>query len=440
MEINKGLIKMIITISFDGRPSGEPYQHLEAFEDICDLFNTTEDEVKLRVFPFTLTNKAKDWFKRLTSGSITTWEDLKSSFLSRYFPISKVNKIKAEIRQFKQEKEHLAKAWERYKDLLLKLPNHGIDDNEVMDIFYAGLTNDSRLWLDSSCGGIFHYKIVTEARKLLNDLEAHYLDWSTDDTQEESKPAQLNGISSSDEPQIKCTNCGNAPPTECHTWKPILAQSEPSGGIIEQLFHHFSPEQEKTRTNEEQQIQGFVNCVAGIYKSTDQFLRKVNGAYPHVEIDEQAEVFTATRGGKVVVGPPMPKTDQIPNLQVVEPEIELSSPPMKEVREETVRLKESTTPHEPTRIEELSTMDQSMTQHEVIPPWSDSDDSDDEFSWQVNTTEEYHDEDCLDGIGTLVQDDQVEESTPEEASTDQTPPQQMGNPSTVQGVLAQDPF
>ncbi|KAJ9557031.1 hypothetical protein OSB04_011645 [Centaurea solstitialis] len=37
MEINKGLIKMIITISFDGRPGGEPYQHLEAFEDICDI-------------------------------------------------------------------------------------------------------------------------------------------------------------------------------------------------------------------------------------------------------------------------------------------------------------------------------------------------------------------------------------------------------------------
>ncbi|KAJ9566979.1 hypothetical protein OSB04_002945 [Centaurea solstitialis] len=410
MEINKGLIKMIITISFDGRPSGEPYQHLEAFEDICDLFNTTEDEVKLRVFPFTLTNKAKDWFKRLTPGSIKTWKDLKYAFLSRYFPISKVNKIKAEIRQFKQGKEHLAKAWERYKDLLLKLPSHGIDDKEVMDIFYAGLTNDSRLWLDSSCGGIFHYKTVTEARKLLDDLEAHYLDWSTDE--EESTPAQLNGISSSDEPQIKCTNCGNAPPTECHTWKSILAQSKPSGGIIEQLFHHFL-EQGKKSTNKEQQLRG-----------TDQILREVKGAYPHVEIDEQAEVFSATRGGKVVVGPPMPKTDQIPNMQVVEPEIKLSSLPRKEVKEETVGLKESTTPHEPTRIEELSTMDQFMTQHEVIPPWSDSDDSDDECSWQVNTTEEYHDEDCLYGIGTLMQDDQVEESTLEEASPDQSVPQQ----------------
>ncbi|KAJ9544886.1 hypothetical protein OSB04_024593 [Centaurea solstitialis] len=116
VEINKRLIKMIGTISFDGEPSGNPYQHLEAFEDIFDLFNTKEDEVKHRIFSFTLTNKAKDWFKRLTPGSIKVWDDLKSAFLSRYFPISKVNKIKAEIRNFKQGKDNLVKAWERYKD------------------------------------------------------------------------------------------------------------------------------------------------------------------------------------------------------------------------------------------------------------------------------------------------------------------------------------
>ncbi|KAJ9544544.1 hypothetical protein OSB04_024251 [Centaurea solstitialis] len=75
-----------------------------AFEDICELVNTKEDEVKLRVFPFTLTKKAKDWLKQLLPGSITTWDDLKSAFLSRYFPISKAHKIRAEIRNFKQGK------------------------------------------------------------------------------------------------------------------------------------------------------------------------------------------------------------------------------------------------------------------------------------------------------------------------------------------------
>ncbi|KAJ9541590.1 LOW QUALITY PROTEIN: hypothetical protein OSB04_028096 [Centaurea solstitialis] len=338
VEINKGLIKMINTISFDGEPSGNPYQHLEAFEDICDLVNTKEDEVKLRVFSFTLTNKAKDWFKKLPPGSITTWDDLKSAFLSRYFPISRANKIRAEIRNFKQGKDSLVKAWERYKDLFLIFPNHGIDDREMINIFYAGLTNDSRLRLDSSCGGIFPYKSVKEARKLLDDMEAHYLDWSTDEEQEENQPEHLNVVSPADE---------HAYATEESYWTPTPL-SKPYGGIIEQLFHQFSQEQGKMGEDVEQKMQGFVNFVAGLHRSTDQFLRDVKETFPHMEA--QAEVFTTTRGGKVVVGPAMPQTNQIPNLQVVEPEVELPSRPTKEVRDEAVRPKESATPHVPTRV------------------------------------------------------------------------------------------
>ncbi|KAJ9560980.1 hypothetical protein OSB04_006140 [Centaurea solstitialis] len=340
VEINKGLIKMINTISFDGEPRGNPYQHLEAFEDICELVTTKDDEVKLRVFPFTLTNKAKDWFKQLLPGSITTWDDLKSAFLSRYFPISKANKIRAEIRNFKQGKDSLVKAWGRYKSLFLVFPNHGIDDREMIDVFYAGLTNDSRLRLDSSCGGIFSYKTVKEARKLLDDMEAHYLDWSTDEEQEETQPAHLDVVSSSDE-HIHATKDFTETPN------PL---SKPYGGVIEQLFHHFSQEQGKMGADVEQKMQGFVNFIAGLYRGVDQFLRDVKETFPHMEAEAQAEVFTTTRGGKVVVGPPMPQTNQIPNMQVVELEVELPSRPTKEVREEAVRPRESTTPHVPTRV------------------------------------------------------------------------------------------
>ncbi|KAJ9535506.1 hypothetical protein OSB04_un001362 [Centaurea solstitialis] len=100
----------------------------------------------------------------------------------------------------------------------------------------------------------------------------------------------------------------------------------------------------------EQKMQGFVNFIAGLYQGADQFLRDVKETFPHMEAEAQAEVFTTTRGGKVVVGPPMPQTNQIPNMQVVEPEVELPSRPTKEVREEAVRPRESTTPHVPTRV------------------------------------------------------------------------------------------
>ncbi|KAJ9552446.1 hypothetical protein OSB04_016491 [Centaurea solstitialis] len=99
-------------------------------------------------------------------------------------------------------------------------------------------------------------------------------------------------------------------------------------------------------------------------------------------------------------------------------------------------LQEDARPNDEQQIEELPTiminsMDQtvieeprpliedSWIQHEVLPPWSDSDDSNEEFSWQVNATEEYFDDDCLDGLGVLMQDDPSEESSP-----DQSVPQQ----------------
>ncbi|KAJ9539171.1 hypothetical protein OSB04_031904 [Centaurea solstitialis] len=97
VEISVELIKMIRNIAFDRELTGDPHQHLEAFEDTCDLFKSKGDKVKLRLFPFTLTEKAKDWFKRLTPDSITTWNELKSAFLLRHFPASIINKLKKEI-------------------------------------------------------------------------------------------------------------------------------------------------------------------------------------------------------------------------------------------------------------------------------------------------------------------------------------------------------
>ncbi|KAJ9553087.1 hypothetical protein OSB04_017132 [Centaurea solstitialis] len=71
----------------------------ENFVDICDLFKTEEgrdDVIRLRVFSLTLTGEAKAWLRSLEPSSITTWEGLRSKFLSRFFPPSKIDKLRAE--------------------------------------------------------------------------------------------------------------------------------------------------------------------------------------------------------------------------------------------------------------------------------------------------------------------------------------------------------
>ena len=82
---------------------------------------------------------------------------------------------------------------------------------------------------------------------------------------------------------------------------------------------------------------------------------------------------------------------------------------------------------EPSTVK-MDSMNQSPIQPEVNLPFFDSDDFDDEFVWQDNTMketmEEYSDDDCLEGLGILMQEDIDKEAPVEESSTNQSPLQQ----------------
>nr|GEU54889.1 zinc finger, CCHC-type [Tanacetum cinerariifolium] len=61
-------------------------------------------------------------------GSITTWEDLTTCFLASFFPPRRTVKLCNDILMFQQHHgESLSEAWTRFKDLLQKVPHHGID-------------------------------------------------------------------------------------------------------------------------------------------------------------------------------------------------------------------------------------------------------------------------------------------------------------------------
>ncbi|GJV82822.1 MAK10-like protein [Tanacetum coccineum] len=74
----------------------------------------------------------KDFLKLVDSldldGSITTWEDLTTRFLAQFFPPGRTAKLRNDILMFQQHQgESLSEAWTRFKDLLQKVPHHGID-------------------------------------------------------------------------------------------------------------------------------------------------------------------------------------------------------------------------------------------------------------------------------------------------------------------------
>lgn len=144
---------------FRGLENEDPYMHIKDFLEICSTFkfqNFSDESVRLRLFPFSLKDKANGWLKSLPSGTITSWEILVRKFLSKFFPMSKTNKLRKEIADFCQEEhEKFYESWERFKDSILKCPHHGFEIWRLIQYFYNGLTQSNRNMIESMNGGGF---------------------------------------------------------------------------------------------------------------------------------------------------------------------------------------------------------------------------------------------------------------------------------------------
>jgi len=61
---------------------------------------------KLRLFPFSLGDKAHQWEKTLPPDSITSWDDCKKAFLAKFFSNARIARLRNEISRFnKKNKE-----------------------------------------------------------------------------------------------------------------------------------------------------------------------------------------------------------------------------------------------------------------------------------------------------------------------------------------------
>ena len=58
---------------------------------------------------------------------------------------------------------------------------HGFKSNEILDIFYNGLTENTRSYLDSIVGNVFRERTVDEATELLETISRNYEDWNIEE-------------------------------------------------------------------------------------------------------------------------------------------------------------------------------------------------------------------------------------------------------------------
>ncbi|KAG9444604.1 hypothetical protein H6P81_015944 [Aristolochia fimbriata] len=179
-EIKPQILSMIQNnYQFGGLSNEDPNEHIEKFLEICDTFifkDVTKEAVWLRIFPFTLRDRAKRWYHTLPLDSIRTWDELQRKFLGTYFPPAKTIKLRNAISNFMQEHdEQLCEAWERFKELLRKCPNHGIPrfkdvTNEAvwLRIFPFTLRDRAKRW---------YHTLPPDSIRTWDELQRKFLAW-----------------------------------------------------------------------------------------------------------------------------------------------------------------------------------------------------------------------------------------------------------------------
>ncbi|GJX67636.1 reverse transcriptase domain-containing protein [Tanacetum coccineum] len=142
---------------FDGRTKTDPHKHIHEFLGICDMFkyrDTENEAARLMVFPLSLIGEAKTWLDELNEGTIETWDKLRTTFISRFFPPALFDRLLGEIRAFSQhENESLTDACLRMKEMLRNCHGHNMSKGNIIKMFYHGLSEITQEVLNAAAGG-----------------------------------------------------------------------------------------------------------------------------------------------------------------------------------------------------------------------------------------------------------------------------------------------
>jgi hypothetical protein len=129
-EIKPALLNLVMKEQFSGVSTDDAAAHLNNFVELCEMQKYKDvdgDIIKLKLFPFSLRGRAKDWLLSLPRNSIDSWVECKDAFIGKYYPPAKIISLRSDIMKFKQfDNEHVAQSWERMKSLIKNCPTHGL--------------------------------------------------------------------------------------------------------------------------------------------------------------------------------------------------------------------------------------------------------------------------------------------------------------------------
>ncbi|KAK1621053.1 hypothetical protein QYE76_026570 [Lolium multiflorum] len=176
-------IAIVEKTPFCGTEKESVVEHMIELSTLSSLFS---DDVKKRtyfvakIFPFSLKDDAKTWYNSLPPNSIKSPKELLDVFFRKYFPASAQHIALQRIYNFDQgDGEKLPEAWARFCSLIRAQPDHDLEKHDLLDIFYSGLTIESRAYLDSCAGCVFRKRTPDDAEELLAKIGRNHDDWIT---------------------------------------------------------------------------------------------------------------------------------------------------------------------------------------------------------------------------------------------------------------------
>ncbi|GJU55785.1 hypothetical protein Tco_1229499 [Tanacetum coccineum] len=142
-EIKGQFLKELQTNTFNGSDHEDANEHIEKVLKIVDIFHIpkiTIDHMMLRAFPMSLTGAASRW-----------------------------------LNQLQESYENLYQAWERFKELLMKCPQHYLTDMQEVILFYNGLGIPTRQIIDSR--GAIPSKTAADAKVAIQEMVEYSQKW-----------------------------------------------------------------------------------------------------------------------------------------------------------------------------------------------------------------------------------------------------------------------
>jgi len=101
-ELHTSLLTMVQANQLCCLPSEDANAHLQNFLELCEAIiikDVAPESVKLCLFSFSLSGKAKQWFYQ-SKEAVNTWDKCFMAFLTKFFPMSKTNALRGKISNF----------------------------------------------------------------------------------------------------------------------------------------------------------------------------------------------------------------------------------------------------------------------------------------------------------------------------------------------------